>query len=192
MVYNPQLQRWEGNEHALTKFENPSTSTLPLHPTYKDNHSHHHHTNSIPSTIALAPRDHNAGPRHGSPPRPALISQISTTRGVVVERGMVFDPQRMTWLKIDSRTLANDPMLQMAGLGPRSRLVLVAFVPPWAKKTRTGLLAKNSILAQLLCVGSAMRRQTGDEKLRSGWGMEIAWVIHGAGRFAELRSSTRF
>jgi hypothetical protein len=120
MVYNPTLQRWEGNEHALTKFENPSTSTLPHYPTHKDNHSHHHHTNSIPSGIALAPRDHNAGARNGSPPRPALISQISTTRGVVVERGMVFDPQRMTWLKIDSRTLVSDPMLQDAGFGPPS------------------------------------------------------------------------
>lgn len=121
MVYNPTLQRWEGNEHALTKFDNPSTSTLPLHPTHKDNHSHHHHTNSIPSMLALAPRDHNiAPPRHGSPPRPALISQISTNRGVVVERGMVFDPQRMTWLKLDARAMASDPMLHATGLGPGS------------------------------------------------------------------------
>lgn len=120
MVYNPTLQRWEGNEHALTKFDTPSTSTLPLFSTHKDNHSHHHHTHSIPNTIALAPRDHNAGARHGSPPRPALISQISTTRGVVVERGMVFDPQRMTWLKIDSRTISNDPMLAHTLQGPPS------------------------------------------------------------------------
>jgi hypothetical protein len=106
MTYNPTLQRWEGNEHALTKFENPSTSTLPLHPTHKDNHSHHHHTNSIPSMLALAPRDLNAPPRHASPPRPALISNINATRGVVVERGMVFDPQQMKWLKLDARSLA--------------------------------------------------------------------------------------
>lgn len=120
MVYNPSLQRWEGNEQALTKFENPSTSTLPLHPTHKENNSHHHHTNSIPNILALAPRDQNIPPRHGSPPRPALISQISQTRGVVVERGMVFDPQKMTWLKIDSRAIANDPMLMSAGIGPAS------------------------------------------------------------------------
>ncbi|KAF2672521.1 hypothetical protein BT63DRAFT_411786 [Microthyrium microscopicum] len=119
MVYNPDLQRWEGNEHALTTFENPSTSTLPLHPTHKDNHSRHHHTSSIPSMLPLAPRDQNI-PRHGSPPRPALISQISQVRGVVVERGMVFDPQRMTWLKIDSRTLANDPLRINTGLGTPS------------------------------------------------------------------------
>jgi hypothetical protein len=126
MTYNPTLHRWEGNEHALTKFENPSTSTLPLHPTHKDNHSHHHHTNSIPSALALAPRDLNAAPpRHGSPPRPALISNISATRGVVVERGMVFDPQQMKWLKIDARSLAAanvDPAVLAAGgaLGPGS------------------------------------------------------------------------
>jgi hypothetical protein len=118
MTYNPILQRWEGNEHALTKFENPSTSTLPLHPTHKDNHSHHHHTNSIPSGLALAPRDLNAPPRHASPPRPALISNINATRGVVVERGMVFDPQQMKWLKLDSRSLLAakaDPALLAAG-----------------------------------------------------------------------------
>lgn len=128
MTYNPTLQRWEGNEHALTKFENPSTSTLPLHPTHKDNHSHHHHTSSIPNVFALAPRDHNLPmppPRHGSPPRPALISQINNTRGVVVERGMVFDPQQMKWLKLDSRSMAltkNDPHLMAAAgsFGPGS------------------------------------------------------------------------
>jgi hypothetical protein len=133
MVYNPVLQRWEGNEHALTKFENPSTSTLPLHPTHKDNHSHHHHTNSIPSALgALAPRDHNvvmppaaAPPRQASPPRPALISHISATRGVVVERGMVFDPQRMTWLKLDARALAADPAL-MAGGGAAAAALAAA------------------------------------------------------------------
>jgi hypothetical protein len=132
MTYNPNLQRWEGNEHALTKFENPSTSTLPLHPTHKDNHSHHHHTNSIPSSLALGPKDLNVGPptappRHGSPPRPALISNINATRGVVVERGMVFDPAQMKWLKLDARSLAAakaDPALlaagASAGLGPGS------------------------------------------------------------------------
>jgi hypothetical protein len=133
MVYNPVLQRWEGNEHALTKFENPSTSTLPLHPTHKDNHSHHHHTNSIPSALgALAPRDHNiimppmaAPPRQASPPRPGLISHISATRGVVVERGMVFDPQRMTWLKLDARALAADPALMAGGGAAAAALAAV-------------------------------------------------------------------
>ncbi|KAJ9641838.1 hypothetical protein H2199_005051 [Coniosporium tulheliwenetii] len=36
-----------------------------------------------------------------SPPRaPALISGVGTARGVQVEKGMVFDPRRMCWLKL--------------------------------------------------------------------------------------------
>lgn len=107
MVYNAVLQRWEGNEHVLTHFSNPSTTTLPLHPTHTTNHSHHHHTNSIPSGLALGLRDQNTLPRHGSPPRPALISQVSQARGPRIERGMVFDPDRMKWLKVDPRTFAD-------------------------------------------------------------------------------------
>jgi hypothetical protein len=107
MVYNAVLQRWEGNEHVLAHFSNPSTTTLPLHPTHKDNHSHHHHTNSIPSGLALGLRDQNTLPRHGSPPRPALISQVNGMKGPRIERGMVFDPDRMKWLKVDPRSLTN-------------------------------------------------------------------------------------
>jgi hypothetical protein len=112
-VYNAILQRWEGNEHVLSHFSNPSTSTLPLHPTHLTNHSHHHHTNSIPSGLALGLRDQNTLPRHGSPPRPALISQVSQARGPRIERGMVFDPDRMKWLKVDPRTFA-DPSKALA------------------------------------------------------------------------------
>ncbi|QDS76998.1 hypothetical protein FKW77_005992 [Venturia effusa] len=107
MVYNATLQRWEGNEHALTHFSNPSNSTLPLHPTHKINNSHHHHTNSFPSALTLGLRDHNPVPRHGSPPRPALISQVTQARGPRIERGMVFDPDRMKWLKVDPRTFGD-------------------------------------------------------------------------------------
>jgi hypothetical protein len=35
-----------------------------------------------------------------SPPRPALITNITGTKGVQVVGGMVFDPQRMCWLKM--------------------------------------------------------------------------------------------
>jgi hypothetical protein len=156
MIYNPVLQRWEGNEHALTKFENPSTSTLPLQPTYHDEgRGLHLRTNSIPlnlpsqashnliaaapptmrpqesfasaaaaATLALTPRDHNVNAvpaRQASPPRPALISQINNVRGVVVERGMVFDPQRMTWLKLDSRALQQVGAAPLHALGAASR-----------------------------------------------------------------------
>ncbi|TID20255.1 hypothetical protein E6O75_ATG07715 [Venturia nashicola] len=107
MVYNAALQRWEGNESALTHFSNPSNTTLPLHPTHSANTSHHHHTQSFPSMLALGIRDQHAIPRHGSPPRPALISQVTQARGPRIERGMVFDPDRMKWLKVDPRTLAD-------------------------------------------------------------------------------------
>lgn len=42
-----------------------------------------------------------------SPPRPALITNISGTKGVQVVGGMVFDPQRMCWLKMGAN---QDPM----------------------------------------------------------------------------------
>lgn len=35
-----------------------------------------------------------------SPPRPALITNVSGTKGIQVVGGMVFDPQRMCWLKV--------------------------------------------------------------------------------------------
>lgn len=38
-----------------------------------------------------------------SPPRPALITNITATKGVQVVGGMVFDPQRMCWLKMGTR-----------------------------------------------------------------------------------------
>lgn len=35
-----------------------------------------------------------------SPPRPALITNVTGAQGVQVVGGMVFDPQRMCWLKL--------------------------------------------------------------------------------------------
>ncbi|KIV98932.1 uncharacterized protein PV09_09318 [Verruconis gallopava] len=106
MVYNAAKQRWEGNENMVYNFpDNPSTSTLPLQPTHGINHSHHHHTNSIPSSIALGHREPNTLPRHGSPPRPALIANVNQNRGPRIERGMVFDPEKHKWLKVDPRQL---------------------------------------------------------------------------------------
>jgi len=74
MHYNPILFRWEGNENALAPFDVP----LP------------------PPTLTSSPK---------SPPSlqkaaPALITNISATQGVQVVGGMVFDPQRMCWLKM--------------------------------------------------------------------------------------------
>ena len=103
MTFNPTLHRWEGNDNVLDAFNNPSTTSLPLQ---KESTFYHHHTSSIPANLALAT---NQPPRHASPPRPALITPMTgANAGVRVERGMVFDPQQMRWLKLNARAL-NDP-----------------------------------------------------------------------------------
>ncbi|KAK9464933.1 hypothetical protein V1512DRAFT_243037 [Lipomyces arxii] len=43
-----------------------------------------------------------------TPPRPALISNITTTQGVQVVGGMVFDPVRMCWFKATDQVGASD------------------------------------------------------------------------------------
>ena len=117
MTYNPQTHRWEGNETSIMNWENPSTHTLPSLPTYRENHNHHHHhNNSIPTNLALGLLPTDEPPRkrsNVSPPRPALISHVSATPatlGVRVERGMVFDPERMRWLKLDPRIDPSAPL----------------------------------------------------------------------------------
>jgi len=108
MFYNAAKQQWEGNENMVYNFpENPSTSTLPIPTTHGMNYAHHHHTNSIPTEIVLGTQDHHTIPRHGSPPRPALISNVNQNRGPRIERGMVFDPEKMKWLKVNQRELGN-------------------------------------------------------------------------------------
>ncbi|KAL8729232.1 MAG: hypothetical protein Q9166_004853 [cf. Caloplaca sp. 2 TL-2023] len=71
MSWNPTLFRWEGNENALAPFD------APLPPPQS------------PKTT---------GP--GGKPAPALIANVGATKGVQVVGGMVFDPQRMCWLKM--------------------------------------------------------------------------------------------
>lgn len=126
MTYNLALNRWDGNEIELNAFyqhDFPSATTLPSHPTHTSNHSRHHHTNSIPSGLGLLqPQAARSQPYLGqyshsstnllshqpprrqepSPPRraPALISHVNTGNSVQVEKGMVFDPRLMKWLKI--------------------------------------------------------------------------------------------
>lgn len=90
MFYNAETFRWEGNENALNLFE-PAVST----PTQ-------------------APPAHLGREKEASTPRPALITNISATKGVQVVGGMVFDPENMCWLKIDapskSKSEASDSM----------------------------------------------------------------------------------
>ncbi|KAL3421292.1 Protein byr4 [Phlyctema vagabunda] len=76
MWYNPQTFRWEGNEHDLNHFDAPASS---------------------PSTASVP---HVFREKESSTPRPALITNINSSQGVQVVGGMVFDPQRMCWLKL--------------------------------------------------------------------------------------------
>ncbi|KAK7608670.1 hypothetical protein BKA81DRAFT_405555 [Phyllosticta paracitricarpa] len=116
MTYNPALQRWEGNDSALALF----STTMETSKRHVSNHAHsvpqpqialHKHNSSIPSL----PTPTSLAAKTGSPPRPALIAPVGGPRGVQVERGMVFDPRRMCWLKLDSR--ASGPFSPTPSIG---------------------------------------------------------------------------
>ncbi|OBT98326.1 hypothetical protein VE01_03073 [Pseudogymnoascus verrucosus] len=77
MTYNPTTYLWEGNENDLSPFDAPIDSPTP-------------------STIP----PHLFREKESSTPRPALITNINASQGVQVVGGMVFDPQRMCWLKV--------------------------------------------------------------------------------------------
>ncbi|KAF2471325.1 uncharacterized protein BDR25DRAFT_303371 [Lindgomyces ingoldianus] len=121
MTYNPILQRWEGNEDALAPFSHPNTSTTTLAlttastPTFAPpNHSFYSHDRSHSISHTALSAVHAAAQKSvssravkvgaPSPPRPALISNISNARGVQVEKGMVFDPAKMCWLKMPRKS----------------------------------------------------------------------------------------
>lgn len=76
MFYNAETFCWEGNDNVLGAFEPPASS---------------------PSTISVPP--FSVREKENATPRPALITNISTTKGIQVVGGMVFDPQNMCWLK---------------------------------------------------------------------------------------------
>ncbi|KAI5287306.1 hypothetical protein KEM54_006087 [Ascosphaera aggregata] len=63
MRYNPALYRWEGNENAISDFDDELSPVAPR--------------------VA-----------------PALIANVGTMTGVQIVNGMVFDPQRMCWVKL--------------------------------------------------------------------------------------------
>ncbi|KAF2491574.1 hypothetical protein BU16DRAFT_468720 [Lophium mytilinum] len=128
MRYNPILHRWEGNEAILDSFSHPNTSsttlgnlTIASTPTFAPPHQpspySHDRSQSIPHIFQSQPQGRHTSSRPAninppSPPRaPALISHITATRGVQVERGMVFDPRQMKWLKLgpSSRAGAMSP-----------------------------------------------------------------------------------
>lgn len=76
MYYNADTFRWEGNENALNAFD-AAVST--------------------PSTMPPSRE------KETTTPRPALITNISSTKGVQVVNGMVFDPTNMCWLKLGAQ-----------------------------------------------------------------------------------------
>lgn len=77
MTYDPTTFRWDGNENDLSPFDTPSEP---------------------PSTGPIPP--HMFREKENTTPRPALITNINASHGVQVVGGMVFDPQRMCWLKV--------------------------------------------------------------------------------------------
>jgi hypothetical protein len=83
MYYNAETFRWEGNENALNLFDAAA---------------------STPSTASVAPQLNKE--KDTATPRPALITNISATKGVQVVNGMVFDPQNMCWLKLGPQSTA--------------------------------------------------------------------------------------
>jgi hypothetical protein len=136
MVYNPTMQRWEGNEEALVSFTtlpNSSTTTLALttastptfappgQSSYRPHDRSHSISHTALSSIQAAQKSFSSrmakiAPQPApavvpmpvpSPPRPALIAHISTPRGVLHEGRMVFDPVKMKWLK--AARPSNDP-----------------------------------------------------------------------------------
>jgi hypothetical protein len=86
MYYNPYTFRWEGNEHDLTPFDapvvSPTTASFPSHMIREKD-----------SPLVFREKENIT-------PRPALITNINSSQNVQVVGGMVFDPQRMCWLKM--------------------------------------------------------------------------------------------
>lgn len=80
MHWNPSLYRWEGNENALVPFDAP-----------------------IPDS--MSPKS-----SPNAKPAPALITNISAAPGVQIVGTMVFDPERMLWLKMAGSGTASNPM----------------------------------------------------------------------------------
>ncbi|KAI0161256.1 hypothetical protein GGR57DRAFT_490048 [Xylariaceae sp. FL1272] len=87
MTYNPTTFRWEGNEndYRLNGFDVPASSpaTTPL------------------TQTAMRERDN-------STPRPLLITNINARKDAKRVGDMVFDPQNMCWLKVDTSTPTSD------------------------------------------------------------------------------------
>ncbi|KAL2066645.1 hypothetical protein VTL71DRAFT_2717 [Oculimacula yallundae] len=92
MYYNPSTYRWEGNDNDVTSFDPPASSPS---------------TASIPSHMFREKENQVYREKEVTTPRPALIQNITSSQNVQVVGGMVFDPQRMCWLKMPSQQSNN-------------------------------------------------------------------------------------
>jgi hypothetical protein len=92
MYYNPHTWRWEGNENDLTAFDAPASSPSAgsLSHTFREKDLHQVYREKENTT-----------------PRPALIQNVNSCQNVQVVGGMVFDPQRMCWLKLPTQAVKN-------------------------------------------------------------------------------------
>jgi hypothetical protein len=96
MYYNPYTFRWEGNENELSSFDASSSPSIA----------------SVPTTLNREKDNpHAYREKENTTPRPALITNIGASQGVQVVGGMVFDPQRMCWLKMPPQSDLNSKAL---------------------------------------------------------------------------------
>jgi hypothetical protein len=183
MTYNPIMQRWEGNEGALTPFTlaNNSTSTLASAtltpalstPTFAP-HTHHHHSIHHQHSHSNPLFHPSNMPRQNppSPPRqPALIHHKSQPLGVRVDNGMVFDPRQMRWLKLGrspsglyegspSVDEEEDPFAGIEDLKDDSTRVSVGA----GASTGNAAIDDNSFVGEEFDVGPAFRKRQKDEE----------------------------
>lgn len=85
MQYDPVNYRWEGNEIEVSAFDMPASATSAA---------------SIPVQTPRTTVPQIYREKECATPRPALITNINSAQNVQVVGGMVFDPQRMCWLKM--------------------------------------------------------------------------------------------
>ncbi|KAG5926747.1 hypothetical protein E4U42_002983 [Claviceps africana] len=94
MYYNADTFQWEGNENALHAFD--ATLSTPTSTA----------ANAAAAAASMAAHHYQTRDKDVGTPRPALITNISATKGVQVVSGMVFDPQNMCWLKLGRHSKA--------------------------------------------------------------------------------------
>ncbi|MCJ1399162.1 hypothetical protein MMC11_002364 [Xylographa trunciseda] len=169
MHYNPQLYRWEGNENVLAPFD-ASSATGPGSPKAKG---------------------------LGIQSKPALIANFGTVKGVQVVGGMVFDPQRMCWLKMAPNLSAprhnrtesggmspateDDEDDVFAGLDDLEEGNSKSGVVPGKERKEGNLADDEWLVGEEFDVGPEfIRRQRAEEEK---WRRKVdGWVGRGAGR----------